>query len=148
MTRRTDTRLEAGMDRGVNPDLGLAILRVVVGVIFIAHGAPAVFRGMEGTTAVMASLGIPLPVIAAWAVRLLELLGGMSLIAGFLVTPIALLLAIHMMMGIVLVHAARGFYVIDTGANGGIEFNLLMVAALLMLIFGGPGLAAMDSRKA
>ena len=62
-------------------------------------------------------------------------------------TPIALLLATHMMAGIVLVHAANGFYVLGPKANFGIEFNLLLVASLLMLVFGGPGLAAMDSRK-
>jgi putative oxidoreductase len=136
------------MDRGVNPELGLAILRVVVGVIFIAHGSPAVFGGMEGTSALMESLGIPLPAVAAWAIKLLEFLGGISLIAGFLVTPIALLLGAHMMAGIVLIHAARGFYVVGPSANSGIEFNLLLTAALLMLVFGGPGLAAMDSRQA
>jgi putative oxidoreductase len=135
------------MDRGVNPDLGLAILRVVVGVIFIAHGAPAVFGGMEGTGAFFASLGIPLPIVAAWAIKLLEFLGGISLLAGFLVTPVALLLATHMMMGIVLVHAARGFYVVGPEASSGIEFNLLLTASLLALVFAGPGLAAMDSRK-
>jgi putative oxidoreductase len=135
------------MDRGVNPELGLAILRVVLGVIFIAHGAPSIFGGMEGTAAFMHSLGIPIPEVAAWAISLLEFLGGISLIAGFLVTPIALLLATQMMMGIVLVHAARGFYVVGPNANSGIEFSLLLTAALLMLVFGGPGLAAMDSRK-
>jgi len=135
------------MDRGVNPDLGLAILRVVLGVVFIAHGAPSIFGGMEGTTAFMDSLGIPLPMVAAWAISLLEFLGGIALIAGFLVTPVALLLATHMMVGIVLVHAARGFYVLGPNANGGIEFNLVLTAALLMLVFGGPGVAAMDSRK-
>jgi putative oxidoreductase len=134
------------MERGVNPDLGLAILRVVLGVIFIAHGAPSLFGGMDGTAAFLASLGIPLPLFAAWAVRLLEFVGGICLVAGFLVTPVALLLAVEMMAGVVLVHAARGFYVIGAQANGGIEFNLLLVASLLMLVFGGPGLAAIDSR--
>jgi putative oxidoreductase len=135
------------MDRGVNPDLGLAILRVVVGVIFIAHGAPNLFGGMAEATAFMDSLGIPAPEAAAWAISLLELLGGVSLVAGFLVTPVALLLTAHMMVGIVVVQAERGFYVIGPNASGGIEFSLLMAASLLMLVFGGPGLAAMDSRK-
>ncbi len=135
------------MDRGVNPNLGLTILRVVLGVIFIAHGAPAVFGGMDGTAAFLGSLGIPLPIVAAWAIKLLEFLGGICLIAGLLVTPVTLLLAAQMMAGIVFVHAANGFYVVGPDANSGIEFNLLLIAALLMLVFGGPGLAAMDSRK-
>ena len=135
------------MDRGVNPELGLAIVRVVLGVIFIAHGAPSVFGGMEGTTAFMESVGMPLPAVAAWASSLLQFLGGIALVGGFLVTPIALLLTAWSMLSIVLVHAVRGFYVVGPNANGGIEFHLLLTAALLMLVFGGPGLAAMDSRK-
>jgi putative oxidoreductase len=135
------------MDRGVNPDLGLAILRVVVGVIFIAHGAPKIFGGMEGTAGFFGSLGIPLPIVAAWMISLLEFLGGIALIAGFLVTPISLLLTTHMLIGILLVHAANGFYVVGPEAQGGVEFNLLLGASLLMLVFGGPGLAALDARK-
>ncbi len=135
------------MDRGVNPDLGLAILRVVVGVIFIAHGAPKIFGGMEGTAGFFGSLGIPLPIVAAWMISLLEFLGGIALIAGFLVTPIALLLTTHMLIGILLVHAANGFYVVGPEAQGGVEFSLLLGASLLMLVFGGPGLAALDARK-
>ena len=135
------------MDRGVNPDLGLAILRVVVGVIFIAHGAPKIFGGMEGSAGFFGSLGIPLPIVAAWMISLLEFLGGIALIAGFLVTPIALLLTTHMLIGILLVHAANGFYVVGREAQGGVEFNLLLGASLLMLVFGGPGLAALDARN-
>lgn len=135
------------MERGVNPDLGLAILRVVVGVIFIAHGAPKLFGGMEGTAGFFGSIGIPLPLVAAWGVALLEFAGGLALVGGLLVTPVSLLLAIHMLAGIILVHAPNGFYVIGPG-SGGIEFNLLLLASLLMLVFGGPGIAAIDSRRA
>ena len=135
------------MEKGVNPELGLAILRVVLGVIFIAHGAPKLFGGMEGTAGFFATIGIPLPVVAAWTIALLEFVGGLALLAGFLVTPVALLLTVHMLAGIVLVHAKNGFYVIGPG-SGGIEFNLLLVAAALMLVFGGPGMAAIDSRRA
>jgi len=59
---------------------------------------------------------------------------------------VALLLTAHMLTGIVLVHAARGFYVLGLG-TGGIEFNLILAAAAMMLVFGGPGLAALDSRS-
>ncbi|MDH3297378.1 MAG: DoxX family protein [Gemmatimonadota bacterium] len=133
------------MKHGMNPELGLTILRIVLGVIFIAHGWPKV-GSMAGTADFLGGLGVPAPLVAAWAITVLELCGGLLLLIGFLVTPVALLLTAHMLMGIVLVHAANGFYVIGLGA-GGIEFNLILAAAAMMLVFGGPGLAALDSRK-
>lgn len=134
------------MDKGVNPALGLALLRVVLGVIFISHGAPKLFGGMEGTAGFFGMLGIPMPLITAWAVALLEVFGGIALLIGFLVTPVSLLLAVHMLVGIVLVHAPNGWYVLGPEANGGVEFNVLLVASLMMLVFGGPGLASIDGR--
>lgn len=136
------------MQRGVNPDLGLTILRVVLGVIFIAHGAPRLFGGVEGFAGFLGSLGIPLPVVAAWLVTLLEAFGGLALVLGFLVKPVSLLLAAEMLVAIVLVRAANGFYMVGPQANGGVEFDLILLASLLMLVFGGPGLAAIDSRRA
>ena len=136
------------MQRGVNPDLGLTILRVVLGVIFIAHGAPRMVGGVEDLAGFYASYGIPLPVAIAWLTTVLEFFGGLCLVIGFLVTPMALLLAAHTLVALVLVHAERGFYVVGPQANGGIEFHLILIASLLMLVFGGPGLAAIDSRGA
>lgn len=135
------------MQRGVNPDLGLAILRVVLAVIFIAHGAPKLFGGVDGLAGYLGSIGVPLPLAAAWVVTVLEFFGGLALLTGFFVTPVALLLTAHMLTGIVLVHAEGGFYVVGSQANNGIEFNLLLAASLLALVFGGPGLAAIDSRR-
>ena len=133
------------MKNGMNPELGLAILRIVLGVIFIAHGWPKL-GDMAATADFLGGIGVPAPIVAAWAVTALELGGGLLLLVGFLVTPVALLLTAHMLTGIVLVHAARGFYVLGLG-TGGIEFNLILAAAAMMLVFGGPGLAALDSRS-
>lgn len=134
------------MDRGVNPALGQAILRVVVGVIFVAHGIPKLTGGVGNTAGFLDSLGVPLPALAAWGVTLLEVVGGLCLIAGFLVLPVALLFCVHMLLGIILVHAPNGFYVIGPG-QGGIELNLLLIAASLALALGGPGAAAVDGRR-
>jgi putative oxidoreductase len=101
---------------------------------------------MEDFTSFFAQLGIPLATVAAWFIVMLEVGGGLLLIVGFLVTPVAALLATHMVAGIILLHARNGFYVIQHG-QGGIEFNLLLAVALLTLIFGGPGLAALDNRR-
>lgn len=136
---------------GANPPVGLAILRVVIGVVFVAHGAPKLFGGgVEGLAQTLGQLGVPLAAASAWLVTLLEFFGGLALIVGFLVTPIALLLSFHMLMGIVLVHASAGFYVLGSQAQhppGGIEFNLLLIAGLLTLMLAGPGFAALDGRR-
>lgn len=133
---RSDAR-----DPAPNPPLGLAILRVVVGVIFVVHGSPKLFGGVGGFAESLAGLGFPLPALFAWAGTLLEFFGGLALIAGLLVTPVALLLVVEMSLGILLVHAANGFWVVGPGRNG-VEFNLLLIAALLALVLAGPGAAA------
>ena len=133
------------MKEGMNPELGLTILRVVLGVIFIAHGFPNLTGGVQGTAEFFGSLGIPAPLLAAWFITVLESVGGLLLLVGFLVTPIASLLAVHMLVGIVLVHAKNGFYVVGPG-TGGIEFNLLLIAGLFAMVLCGPGLAAIDGR--
>jgi putative oxidoreductase len=133
------------MKDGMNPELGLSILRVVLGVIWLAHGVPKLTGGIEGTAGFFGQLGIPAPVLAAWFVALLESLGGFLLLIGWLVAPVALLLSIEMLVAIVLAHAPNGFYVVGAG-QGGIEFSLLLIASLLALIFCGPGLAAVDNR--
>lgn len=126
------------MNRGLNPGLGLAVLRIVLGVTFIAHGWPKLAGGIGGTADSLASLGIPAATLAAWAIALLETGGGLLLIVGFLVTPVAGLLTLHMLAGIFLVHAPNGFYVIGPG-TGGYEFNLVLAASLAALIFVGAG---------
>jgi len=133
------------MDRGSNPQLGLTVLRIVLGVTFIAHGAPKLFGGLEATAGFFGQLGVPLPTLSAWGIALLEFLGGLGLLAGLLVTPLAIFLSIEMFLGIIFFHAKNGWYVIGGGTNG-VEFNVLLIAALLMLILGGPGRAALDSR--
>ena len=134
------------LPNGLNPPLGLAILRVVLGVVFVAHGAPKLFGGVSGFAEALAGLGFPVPIVFAWIGTVLEFGGGLALIAGLLVTPVALLLAVEMFLGIVLVHAANGFYVVGPG-QGGIEFNLLLIASLLALVFAGPGGAALGGRR-
>lgn len=129
----------------INPGIGLAILRVVTGVIFVAHGGHKLFvDGVDPFAGFLDQLGVPLTTVAAWGVTLLEFFGGLALIAGLVVTPVAVLLIVHMLAGIVLWHAGNGFYVVGPG-QGGVEFNLLLIAGLSTLILAGPGAAAVDA---
>ncbi len=134
------------MKKPLNPRLGQMILRVVLGLIFIAHGGDKLLGGVGGTVQSFGNLGIPLPFVSAWLVTLLEFVGGMFLIVGLFILPTAILLAGYMLVGIILVHFPNGFFVIGPDAAGGYEFNLLLIAGLLSLLLGGPGLAAVDSR--
>lgn len=129
----------------INPGIGLAILRVVTGVIFVAHGGHKLFvSGVDPVAGFLGQLGVPLATVSAWGITLLEFFGGLALIAGLVVTPVAVLLIVHMLTGIVLVHASNGFYVVGPG-QGGVEFNLLLIAGLSTLILAGPGAAAVDA---
>ncbi len=136
---------------GPNPGVGLAVLRIVVGVSFVAHGAPRLFRGgVSDLAATLADVGVPLPEAAAWLVSLLQFGGGLALLVGLLVTPVALLLAVHLIAGIVLVHAPAGWHVVGPLAEhppGGVELNVVLLAALLALVLAGPGTAALDARR-
>lgn len=126
---------------------GLAILRLTVGVIFLSHGIPKLLGGIPGTADFLGQVGVPAPGLAAWAVALLEVGGGLLLILGLLVVPVAILFVIHMALGIVLVHLAQGWYVVGPG-QGGAEFNTLLIAASVALALGGPGLWAVGGGSA
>jgi len=123
--------------------VGQLVLRLTIGVIFVSHGLPKLLGGVGATGEFFAQLGIPLAGLAAWVVALLETFGGALLIAGTLVTPVAALLSVHMLLGILLVHLSNGWYVVGPG-QGGAEFNVLLIAGLVSLIVTGKGSPALD----
>ncbi|WP_026550190.1 DoxX family protein [Arthrobacter sp. Br18] len=118
-----------------------AILRVVVGFVFAAHGWQKYNEWtITGTAAAFGEMGVPLPDVAAPVIATLELVGGVTLILGFLTRPVAALLALDMLGALVLVHLPAGVFV----ANGGYELVLLLGAAALTLALVGPGRASVD----
>ena len=135
---------------------GPAVLRVMVGITFIAHGAQKLFgiwggAGLAGTGAYFDSIGLSPGFPLAVAVGLTEFGGGLLLVAGAL-TPIAVGALILTMLGaIVKVHLANGYFLnwaITPGKGHGVEYNLVLVAALLCLAFTGPGAFSVEHRRA
>lgn len=117
-----------------NHDLGMLLLRLGVGVIFIAHGWFK-FADMDLTITFFAGLG--LPSIAAYVVALIELLGGIALVVGMYTDLAALLLAIIMAIAVVYVKMLK----LNLGltGDGGYELDLALLVANLAILFNGPG---------
>ncbi len=121
---------------------GLLVLRLAVGGIFAAHGAQKTFEyTFAGTADAFAAMGAPLAELTGPLVALLELLGGFAVILGVLTRPIAVLLAVDMLVAVILVHAQQGLWVTE----GGYEFVALLGAGALALAFTGAGRMSVDA---
>ena len=119
---------------------GLAIVRVITGIIFMAHGGQKLFQyGLAGVTQSFTQMGVPLPGITAPLVSILEFFGGFALVIGLLTRLAALGLAINMLGAIILVHLAAGFFL-----PAGYEFALVLFAASVALVIAGPGSLSVD----
>ena len=134
------------MDTAHSPrlDAGLALLRVILGTVFLAHGAQKLFVfGIPGVIQGFTGMGVPLPGVAAPAVTLLEFAGGIALIAGLFTPLVALGLAVDLLGALVLVHLPAGFF-----APNGVEFPLTLLAGLATLLLTGPGAWSLDGVRA
>ncbi len=114
---------------------GLTVLRIVVGIVFFAHGYQKLFKlGFHGVAAIFAHSGIPLPLVCAVIVTLVEFVGGLLLIAGIATRVAAGLNAVDMLVAILAVHMKHGFF-----APMGFEFPLTLLAACICLVLAGGG---------
>ena len=127
-------------------DLGLLIVRFVVGLTLAAHGAQKLFGwfggyGLDGTGQFMATLGFHPGRHHAALAGLTETGGGLLLALGLLTPLGAALVAAVMLVATITVHLKNGFF----AASGGYEYNLVLAAAAVSLAFTGPGAFSIEA---
>lgn len=121
-------------------DFSMFALRVILGIIFITHGAQKLFGmfggiGIEGTTKMMEGLGFFYPRIIALIWSGIEFAGGVFLVLGVLARYAAVLIAVVMLVSIWKINLAYGFFI----QNNGYEYNLLIIASCVPFICMGGG---------
>ena len=127
-----------------------AILRLVLGVVFFAHGAQKMLGwfggpGFSGTIGFFTGfLHVPAPF--AFLAIAAEFFGGLGLIVGFLTRIAAFGIAINMVVAIALVHSSFGFFMnwTDAQKGEGYEYHLLTLAVTAFLIIRGAGAFSVD----
>jgi putative oxidoreductase len=121
-------------------DLGLLLLRVMLGIVFAFHGAQKLFGwfggyGLSGTAGWMDGIGIPLPTLSALLAGLSELGGGLVLLGGLGFAWALPPLAFTMLVAVTVGHAGKGF----AAQSGGFEYPLTLLVAVAALWLTGPG---------
>lgn len=135
----------------------LVPLRIAVGFGFVAHGYAKLARGPDAFATILGALNVPAPSATAWLTSVLELGGGVALIAGAFTAPLALPLAIIMATAMFSVHLPYGFSSVRlkaiTAAGAqfgpvGYELNVLYIAALVALASSGTSPLSFDRWRA
>jgi len=108
-------------------------LRIAVALFLIAHGCIRIYAGTVGDFGgFLNSKGFVIGEILAWTITIFELVGGTLLILNRFKKIIALFFIFQLIMGIILVHAANGWFVVGY-QSGGVEYSVLLILCLLLI---------------
>jgi putative oxidoreductase len=128
-------------------------IRLAVGYGFMAHGYAKFSRGPEKFAVVLHALGVPEPLLAAWAATLTELIGGAAVMVGALIPWVSIPMTVVLLTALVTVHLPYGFFSVKFAevTEAGIKFGtvgyeilLLYLAGLVALVLGGPGALSLE----
>jgi putative oxidoreductase len=131
-------------------DMATTVLRLILGVIFFAHGAQKTLGwfggyGFSGTMGFFTGV-MHIPAVFAFLAIAAEFLGGLGLIVGLLTRVASFGIFCNMIVAVALVHSRFGFFMNWTGAQKGegYEYHLLLLASLAFLMIRGAGAASVD----
>jgi len=139
------------MQFGKKEGTGLLVLRLGIGVVFFAHGWTKLFGlQISFVQGMLAMVGWEVPEQLLFIVAVLELIGGLALIVGYLARPFAVLLGLEMVVAVMLFHLHEGFFIAsvpNAPLAYGFEYHVALVAGLACLGLEGPGLWSLDTRR-
>lgn len=117
----------------LSPAKSLLVLRIMISLCMIAHGSQRLyFNTVNGFGEFLNTKGFLIGVPIAWGITLFELLAGLLLLLNYFTKWISLVWAVQLLMGIILVHAQNGWFVVGP-STGGVEYSLLLIVSLLVL---------------
>jgi putative oxidoreductase len=137
MTEVSDNATRVGLSERAHSlaRWGMLPLRLVVGLVFLMHGAQKLFVfGLGGTADIMGKLGLPIPILCALIVIAAELLGGAAIVLGAFTRLAGTVLAFEMVIAILVARLHGGFF-----APYGYEFELTLLGACLTFAMTGAG---------
>lgn len=121
------------MQELLRPSLPIAMLRIAMGFIFMAHGAARLIDySLPGFGEFLNSKGFPAGFYLAWAVTIFELLGGLLMVLRQFVKWLCIGEIIILFTGIVLVHSPNGWFVVGK-TLGGMEYSVVLIIVLLAI---------------
>jgi len=121
-------------------NIAIFILRLGIGIIFMAHGSQKLFgafggSGLKGFSGMLDGLGFKPALFWAWLVALSEGLGGLFIALGIIPRISAFLIASTMVVAILKIHGPKGFFM----SGGGFEYQFLILMSCICLMIGGGG---------
>ncbi len=131
--------------------VGLLLLRVVVGGIFVLHGLPKLWPILGGSPHAAAALFDAAGLLPAYPIAvgigIVELLAGILLVGGAYTSWITVLLSVATIATGWKLHAPAVLGGLQPGGSAGIELDVVLVGALVCLLFAGPGGFSVDARR-
>ncbi len=125
----------------------ITIVRVAAAAMMVIHGIYRIFAG--GVTpfgGFLGAQGLPAGVAVAWLLTIVEIAGGLLLMAGRFVRPLCLWFGLELLAGIALVHLREGWFVVGGGRNG-FEYSVLLIVCFAAVAVDASRPGAADATR-
>ncbi len=127
------------MEQARRKHLAIVIIRIFLAATMLVHGIARINAGGVAPFGEFLTIsGFPVGLYLAWAITIFEIGGGIVLAAGYFVPVLASVFAVQLIIGIVLVHAKEGWFVVGLGRNG-MEYSVLLIVLFVSIAYAHSG---------